>query len=46
MEINEKIQIIRKESKLNKKQFSELLNISQPSISRYEDASRNLISVL
>lgn len=40
MEINEKIQIIRKESKLNKKQFSELLNISQPSISRYEDASR------
>ena len=40
MEISEKIQLIRKESNLNKKDFSKVLNISQPSISRYEDASR------
>ena len=40
MEIREKIQLIRKESNLNKKDFSKVLNISQPSISRYEDASR------
>lgn len=40
MKINEKIKLIREISKLNKKQFAELLKVSQPSITRYEEGSR------
>ena len=41
MEINEKIQFIRNTNNLNKKQFSELLEVSQPTITRYEDGERS-----
>lgn len=40
MEINEKIQFIRNANNMNKKQFSELLEVSQPTITRYEDGER------
>ena len=41
MEIHEKIQFIRISSGNNKKEFSELLEVSQPTITRYEDGTRN-----
>lgn len=40
MKINEKIQHIRNYYNLNKKQFSELLEVSQPTITRYESGER------
>ena len=40
MEINEKIQFIRNANGMNKKQFSELLEVSQPTIARYENGER------
>lgn len=40
MEINKKIQYIRNFNNMNKKQFSELLEVSQPTITRYEDGER------
>jgi transcriptional regulator with XRE-family HTH domain len=41
MEIHEKIQFIRNSSGKNKKEFSEFLEVSQPTITRYEDGTRN-----
>ena len=41
MEINEKIQLIRNSFNMNKKQFSEALGVSQPTITRYEEGTRS-----
>jgi transcriptional regulator with XRE-family HTH domain len=40
MEYNKKIQLIRNRMGLNQKQFSELLNVSQPTITRFEAGER------
>lgn len=40
MEINEKILFVRNALNMNKKQFAELLEVSQPTVARYESGER------